>query len=252
MTPFASIGAGLGITLLQKWWEKRQAEKAAQALPPPPDFTPAQMNYFTRALPEEGQGGGQGRFRAFSVDTNHVTLMLLGARSAVPVKHESLQQYGQVWRVVPLQAGAPTALDVIQAAHRDPNQVVVGSLSLVLLPIGSPAPMILVVGPPSAQMLTVREGVIAQPDGTKPAGAFAVLTPVVTPEVEAPAPAPAPPVEQVGAAGPAPEPAPVEVPAEVVTTTAPPPVDPPSRKNGRGSVKIEPAIVAEHTVTTEK
>lgn len=225
MNLLPSIATSLGLTLVQKWWERRQAATLANTLPPAPEFTPMQLVQFTRI---------EGNFRAFSHDTAGVTLAMLGSRSAQPIQHPTLSQYGRVWRVVPLQAGLPRALDLVLQGYADPNAVVLGSLSLVLLPNGSPLPMVLVVGPQAAQVLAVREGIVAQPDGTKPGGAFALLRPPPQPE-EATAPAP----EEVPT--PAPEP---------VTVTAP--TDVPKRNGKASAPKIEPAIVAEHTVTQEK
>lgn len=227
MNLLPSLATSLGLTLVQKWWERRKAAEAANTLPPAPEFTPTQLAQFTRV---------EGQFRAFSHDTAGVTLAMLGSRSAQPVQHPQLSQYGRAWRVVPLQAGLPRALDLVLQGFADPNAAVVGSLSMVLLPNGSTLPMVIVIGPAAVQMLAVREGVLAQPDGTKPGGAFALLRPPPLP-AEATAPAPAP-----ETAAPPPEP---------VTVTAP--ADVPVKKNGKATApRIEPAIVAEHTVTSEK
>lgn len=261
-----SLGASLALGLGLDWWKKRQAAKAESAVGDPPAFTPAQVHQFTSAL---------GNFRAFDHDTAGVTLAMLASRSAVPATDAYLQQFGQVWKVVPLQQGAQSALDVVMAGHANPNLVVLGSLSLVLLPNGSPLPMVLVIGPAAAQMLAVREGTVTMPDGTRPGGKFALLRPL-PPEMAAamsqpPSPQPQPPQSpsaHVGAAppapaheAPAPAPEPAPAPAASVAQTvadfeAKAAKEVAAKRNGlapaNGRKDADQAIIAEHTVTTEK
>jgi len=154
-----------------------------------------------------------------------VTLSMLGSRSAYPVPDPNLSPHGQVWLVVPLTPGLPCALDIIIPAHSRPDLVVLGSLSLVLLPNGTPVPMVFLIGPPSASHLALRQGL--NPDGSpRPNGQFAMLRrpKEFDPIIEVPpAPAPTPPVAEPFPAPPPPAvvtPPPAAVQASVAAAVA--------------------------------
>lgn len=193
MEPVTQFVLGTGLVwVLDKMRERASEEQKARVagvLPPPMRFTPEQLEMFTVV---------SGGVRAFMPDTNEVTLALLSARSLQPVPEPGLTRPGQqAWQVVPLASGWPTAIDIIsQALQR--GATVLGSLSLVMLPSGSTAPMVILIGDADTAMLAAEGGAFAllrnpaevqtgvMPE-TAPAEAVAPVAPV-----EPPMPVPTP------------------------------------------------------------
>lgn len=192
------------ITLGLFGWDKLEKRRedaalvaAESALPPPLVFSDQQVASFTSP---------RGPHRTFDPDVTIDILNQLSSRSAVELPDANLLQHGRAWIVTPLQEGQRLAIDVVLEAWADPSVAVLGSHSLVLLGNGSPAPMVLLVGPPAARLLAIG----AAPD--RRGGVFAMIERpqlAAAAEVEAPPPVPAAPDSAVPAAPePAPEPFP--------------------------------------------
>jgi hypothetical protein len=151
--------------------DKRAGRGDAGALPDPVRFSQASIDKFTHA---------QGLARHFDPDVaTNLIHAFAHLRSAVPLASPELGQLGQVYRVLPLQPGHPR-LDEVLALAQQNHQVVLGSLSLPLLPTGDQAVMLVIVAQPGSERFAVAR---------RPDCPFAVLGPPV--EVKEP-PAPQP------------------------------------------------------------
>lgn len=141
----------------------------------------------------------------------------LSARSAVPIPLGPLAQAApaaRVYRVMPLARGAELASDIFARAKTE-SQTVLGSLSLISLPLGSQDPMLLIVGGSELRTFVA---------GNK--GDFALLyEPVIEKFVHSPPAAPPAPEKKEDV---------IRVEAEIVTPPAPA-----SKPNG--AKKPEPA-----------
>lgn len=186
----------LGTGLYDKLRERREAEERAiaeaTAMPPPVVFSDQQVAFFTRAV---------GPHRAFDHAIAEGILEDLTGRCLAPAPDPQLAQYGRAWIVIPWTEGYPTVPEVLGQAFADPSVVVLGSHSLIMLQSGSLAPMVIVVGPPSARFLALG----AAPD--RHGGVFAIIERPTAPEpVAETAPIPAPEPPPVPAASPEPFP----------------------------------------------
>lgn len=150
----ASLLGGLAIDKLAKRQESGAQAPSGLQLGPPMQFTPEQVRTFTHR---------QGNTDVLEFDRYVVERLLpemLALRSAVPlVRGEAgeLHRLGQVWQVVPMAQDLHNAWQVLSQARRRAGTVVLGSLSLVMLPAGTTATCLFVVASAGAAA-AAREG----------------------------------------------------------------------------------------------
>lgn len=168
--------------------------KSSRKDKPPPEppllFTPAQVELFTHLVSAEGF-----KAREFDADAMKTMRLDLAERSAIPQElPPPIQAIATAWRVVPLNADAPRASEVVAAAH-EAGATVLGSLSLVLLMSGIDAPYVLLVGKSDVRSFAPMRDERGMPP------TFAILPP---PPVELSTTAPVPAEETTQEAPPAP------------------------------------------------
>lgn len=173
MDPITLILLGCGAV----WGYNRLEDKPGSEpkLPPPPRFSPDQIDQFAPV-------GEQGA-RRFDPAISRQILRLLEARSVEPLPAGKFGDKGAAaWRVTHASSSGANAARVLDMARRG-GCTILASLSTVMLPAGTPAPMIL---------LSVRRN----PERLARArGHFAVLADPIRPEPKPeskPEPAPEP------------------------------------------------------------
>lgn len=128
------------------------ASKPAQPQRQPAVISPIEAAQFT-----EIESGA----RRFQHDIGAKIPTMLGARSALPVAPSPQAPTARVWRVVPARPGLLSAAQTIEYARSD-GLIVLGALSLILLPTGVECPWVLVAADPeTARRLASPAGQLA-------------------------------------------------------------------------------------------
>lgn len=143
---------------------KKKTRAAPNTLPESPTYTDTEIASFTRTERRES-----GDVRVLDPEIAEKVPMTLSTRSIValdwaqvapPEVADKLRRTSRVWRVLPLATGGEIASDRLARLHRE-SPIVLVSFTLMELPTGLDAPVLIVAGDQSCEQLAGLQGMFA-------------------------------------------------------------------------------------------